>query len=263
MLGKVIKYDMKYLNRLLVPYYLILIGMAGLIRLLGIIGEHNEAIKVTSTIIKVFFFVGVALVLVYTLVIVLKRFYDNTYKEEGYLTHTLPIKRGNVIDSKIILSVFYVIVGIGVMALTLLIAVYSTELVETIKNILAEINLGFNISMAKLIIYMVLIVFSSYFSYLLMIMAGMSIGQTFNDKRTLWSVVFSVLIYYVSQIISTVVMLVFSFGKMNMLDIIKTGKEPVEFVTFTMGLSFALTAVLLVAYYIIAKITLTKKLNIL
>lgn len=263
MLGKVIKYDMKYLNRLLVPYYLILIGMAGLIRLLGIIGEHNAAIKVTSTIIKVFFFVGVALVLVYTLVIVLKRFYDNTYKEEGYLTHTLPIKRGNVIDSKIILSVFYVIVGIGVMALTLMIAVYSTELVETIKNILAEINLGFNISMAKLIIYMVLIVFSSYFSYLLMIMAGMSIGQTFNDKRTLWSVVFSVLIYYVSQIISTVVMLVFSFGKMNMLDIIKTGKEPVEFVTFTMGLSFALTAVLLVAYYAIAKITLTKKLNIL
>ena len=71
------------------------------------------------------------------------------------------------------------------------------------------------------------------------------------------------MIYYVSQIISTVVMLVFSFGKMNMLDIIKTGKEPVEFVTFTMGLSFALTAVLLVAYYIIAKITLTKKLNIL
>ncbi len=209
------------------------------------------------------FFFCLALVLVYTLVIVLKRFYDNTYKEEGYLTHTLPIKRGNVIDSKIILSVFYVIVGIGVMALTLLIAVYSTELVETIKNILAEINLGFNISMAKLIIYMVLIVFSSYFSYLLMIMAGMSIGQTFNDKRTLWSVVFSVLIYYVSQIISTVVMLVFSFGKMNMLDIIKTGKEPVEFVTFNMGLSFALTAVLLVAYYIIAKITLTKKLNIL
>lgn len=76
-------------------------------------------------------------------------------------------------DSKLILSFFYIIVGIGVMALTLLIAVYSTELVETIKNILAEINLGFNISMAKLIIYMVLIVFSSYFSYLLMIMAGM------------------------------------------------------------------------------------------
>jgi len=254
---------MKYLNRLLVPYYLILIGMAGLIRLLGIIGQHNEAINVTSTIIKVFFFVGVALVLVYTLVVVLKRFYDNTYKEEGYLTHTLPIKRGNVMDSKLILSFFYVIIGIIVMALALTIAIYSSDLVENIKRILDEINIGFNISMAKLIIYMVLIVFSSYFSYLLMIMAGMSIGQTFNDKRTLWSVVFSVLIYYVSQIISTVVMLVFSFGKMNMLDIIKTGKEPVEFFDFTMGLSLSLTVVLLVAYYVIAKVTLNKKLNIL
>lgn len=261
MLGKVIKYDMKYLNRLLVPYYLILFGMGGLIRLLGIISKKNEAIKVSSTIISVVFYVGVAMVLVYTLVVVLKRFYDNTYKEEGYLTHTLPIKRGNLIDAKILISIIYVIVGIGVMILALMIAIDLKSFIQVVKDFLEPMFQFYNISFVQTLIFVLLLMVSSYFTYLLMIMAGMSIGQTFNDKRVLWSVVFTVVIYYVSQLIATVTTMLFFFGKMDMIELIENGETPIVFLNQTMVLSMLLSGIFLIAYYVIAKITLIKKLN--
>ena len=37
-----------------------------------------------------------------TAIIIAVRFYKNTYSDEGYLTHTLPVKRGTLLLAKVI-----------------------------------------------------------------------------------------------------------------------------------------------------------------
>ena len=74
MLGKVMKYDIKYLNKLILPYYLILFGLGAIVRILGVIGKHNKIVQLTSGLVTGIFYVAIAMVLVYTLVILLKTF---------------------------------------------------------------------------------------------------------------------------------------------------------------------------------------------
>ena len=264
MLGKVMKYDIKYLNKLILPYYLILFGLGAIVRILGLIGKHNKIVQLTSGLVTGIFYVAIAMVLVYTLVILLKRFYDNTYKDEGYLTHTLPVKRGYFLDSKAIVSLFYVIMGMLSMVGSWMLGKYSPEGIEFIKGLLAEVEKGLGYEGWKIIAYLIVIILISFYSYLFMIMAGMSIGQTFQDKRVLWSVVFSVVLYYVSQIISTVFMLVFSFGVMDMDSIFKADSNPAPtgYVNYSLAIGLGLSLVFTVAYYVIARWNLKRKLNL-
>lgn len=262
MLGKVMKYDIKYFNRLILPYYLILFGLGAIVRILGLIGKHNTVVKITSTLVNGIFYTAIALVLVYTLVIILKRFYDNTYKDEGYLTHTLPVKRGSILDSKAIVSVIYVFLGMVAMVGSWMLGKYSPEGIEFIRNILDGMERTMGYKGHMVILYIVVLMIVSFYSYLFMIMAGMSIGQTFQDKRVLWSVVFSVVLYYVSQIISTVVLVVFSFGFLDMKTLINSNSAPTEFLNYSMGFGLGLSVIFTIGYYVIARWNLKRKLNL-
>lgn len=130
------------------------------------------------------------------------------------------------------------------------------------KGLLNEVEKGLGYEGWKIIAYVVVIILISFYSYLFMIMAGMSIGQTFQDKRVLWSVVFSVVLYYVSQIVSTVFMLVFSFGVMDMDSLIKADTNPTGFINYSVAIGLGLSLVFTVAYYVIARWNLKRKLNL-
>ena len=262
MLGKVMKYDIKYLNKLILPYYLILFGLGAIVRVLGMIGKHNSIVKITSSLVSGIFYIAIAMVLVYTLVILLKRFYDNTYKDEGYLTHTLPVKRGYFLDSKAIVSIIYVVLGMASMVGSWMLGKYSPEGIDFIKGLLNEVEKGLGYEGWKIIAYLIVIILVTFYSYLFMIMAGMSIGQTFQDKRVLWSVVFSVVLYYVSQIVSTVFMLVFSFGVMDMNSLLKADTNPTGYVNYSIAIGLGLSLVFTVVYYVIARWNLKRKLNL-
>lgn len=256
------KYDIKYLNKLILPYYLILFGLGAIVRVLGMIGKHNSIVKITSSLVSGIFYIAIAMVLVYTLVILLKRFYDNTYKDEGYLTHTLPVKRGYFLDSKAIVSIIYVVLGMASMVGSWMIGKYSPEGIDFIKGLLSEVEKGLGYEGWKIIAYLIVIILVTFYSYLFMIMAGMSIGQSFQDKRVLWSVVFSVVLYYISQIVSTVFMLVFSFGVMDMNSLLKADANPTGYVNYSIAIGLGLSLVFTVVYYVIARWNLKRKLNL-
>lgn len=263
MLGKVMKYDIKYLNKVIFPYYLILFGIAAIVRILGMIGKHNQVVEVTSHLVSAIFYVAIAMTLIYTLVIVLKRFYDNTYKDEGYLTHTLPVKRGYFLDSKAIVSILYVVLGMISMVGSWMLGKYSPDGNDFIKTVFNEIAQKLGYEGWQIITYIVILILISFYSYLFMIMAGMSIGQTYQDKRVLWSVVFSIVLYYASQIISTIFMLVFSFGVMDMDSLMNANSSPVEFLNYSFGIGIGLSLVFTAVYYVIARWNLKRKLNLL
>ena len=74
--------------------------------------------------------------------------------------------------------------------------------------------------------------------------------------------VFSVVLYYISQIVSTVFMLVFSFGVMDMNSLLKADTNPTGYVNYSIAIGLGLSLVFTVVYYVIARWNLKRKLNL-
>ncbi|MCR5797993.1 MAG: hypothetical protein K6G63_08790, partial [Eubacterium sp.] len=98
MLGKIMKYEFKSLGRIFFPIY---IGVALLTALAIIVSAINNAIKTDGVSIMsvvnggvlVIMFIALFVVPAVSSFIVGYKFYESTVKSQGYLTHTLPVKK--------------------------------------------------------------------------------------------------------------------------------------------------------------------------
>ena len=98
MLGKLIKYDLKALAKILAPLWGVLLVM-GII--FGIsIRSNLEGIG--NTMIVFSLVVIVAVIFVVNVIIVIQRFWKGLLQEEGYLMFTLPVTTRSLILSKVI-----------------------------------------------------------------------------------------------------------------------------------------------------------------
>ena len=101
MLGKLIKYDLKALAKILAPLWGVLLVM-GLI--FGIsIRSNLDGIGNTMIVFSLVVIVAVIVaIFVMNVIIVIQRFWNGLLKEEGYLMFTLPVTTRSLILSKVI-----------------------------------------------------------------------------------------------------------------------------------------------------------------
>ncbi len=101
MLGKLIKYDLKALAKILAPLWGVLLVM-GLI--FGIsIRSNLDGIGNTMIVFSLVVIVAVIVaIFVMNVIIVIQRFWNGLLQEEGYLMFTLPVTTRSLILSKVI-----------------------------------------------------------------------------------------------------------------------------------------------------------------
>ena len=108
MLGKVLKYDLKAVCRYLIPLYAVLLGLGIMVRLLGFFDNISIIAIICGLMI-----VALVLVSVFSFVLTgifsVKHYLENLFKDEGYLTHTLPVKKGTLLVSKVLVSLITLI----------------------------------------------------------------------------------------------------------------------------------------------------------
>ena len=101
MLGKLIKYDLKALAKILAPLWGVLLVM-GII--FGIsIRSSLEGIGNTMIVFSLVVIIAVIVaIFVMNVIIVIQRFWNGLLQEEGYLMFTLPVTTRSLILSKVI-----------------------------------------------------------------------------------------------------------------------------------------------------------------
>ena len=100
MLGKLLKYDLKWIYKVVGVFYILAIIFSVAGRLLKNI-ENSVIFSVISQIT-----IGIAISMMASSLIncimrLWARFIKNLYKDESYLTHTLPVKKKTIYTSKI------------------------------------------------------------------------------------------------------------------------------------------------------------------
>lgn len=111
MLGKLLKFELKHSARYVMTIY----GCAAALAVLMLVGMLVRLTFISVIGSMVLYFVGIVAVIM-TLVAVIKNFYDTLYGKQGYLSFTLPVKGSTLLLSKIIISFFWIIMSMVLMA---------------------------------------------------------------------------------------------------------------------------------------------------
>lgn len=131
MVKKLIKYEMLYYLRTLLPAELILLGMALLVRFVQFFENDSIVYSIVSGSSLITYVVAILVLLVMMFVMAIKRFYQNLYTAEGYLSFTLPVTHSEHIFSKLFSAV--------VMSVITGVIVISSVFIATAGELAAEI----------------------------------------------------------------------------------------------------------------------------
>ena len=107
MFGKLVKHEFRATRRLVPFVWLATLVMAVLNLISSQIGV--QWLSVTSMIFLLLLAVGQVLV---TYVVIITRYYRSLYTDEGYLTHTIPVRAGSLLGSKVLTSFVWIIISI-------------------------------------------------------------------------------------------------------------------------------------------------------
>lgn len=251
MLGKVLKYDLKSMGKSLFPLYAGLIIMAIALRIVSFITDNFTFLDFIYNIMFVFFIILLVGGLFYTFFVAVIRYYKNLYSDEGYLTHTLPVGSGSLLLSKVIASLIYMIISAFVSFVALIIVIDINEVINILRDAIEFMSMCFDISTPIIITFVVLLFVISYINYMLMVYAGISLGNMHSKNKITFSVIYTIVLYYVSQVISLILLVILFIVNpdiMSQLD--KEIPDPeyfIQIMTIGLGINLALS---IVYYYI-------------
>ena len=212
MLGKLLKYDLKWSFKPLIVFYILAIVFAIIIRVV----ESFEQTFILLIIDKICCGIGIAMMVNIIINCFMRnwaRFIKNVYKDESYLTHTLPVSKNKIYLSKILTTSITIVVSIVVIITCIAIATLNEDNLEYIKVALEETSKMYNISSFILISVFLLVVFlETIFMYMCGVF-GIILGYKTNNLKIVKSIVIGIVTYMVLSNFS--IGILFVFGLLN------------------------------------------------
>lgn len=196
MLKKMLKYDLQWCYKPLLVFYILAIFFSVIVRIV----ESFEQSLIVLIIDKICCGIVIAMlinILINCFIRNWVRFVRNIYKDESYLTHTLPVSKNIIYLSKILTAIITLLTSFIVIIICLAIATLNKDTWIILKGSLEQSAIYLDSSVFSLIFVMVITIF---FEFLFMIMSGILgiiIGHRSNDLKILKSIVISFIIYMI------------------------------------------------------------------
>lgn len=211
MLGKLFKYEFRAVARTLVPLYLATLVLA----LVNGFAMRFDNSFFTGLMIFALTAFGIAIFVV-TIVLIIQRFWNNLLKDEGYLMFTLPVSPYELIASKLLSALIWIILGavVGVASMLVwFIPLNLDALAELFRNFgqfvrelaryLSEVDISVYSATIKLGIAMLL----GMLTEIQMLYLSMAVGQlpAFSKHKAAASFVSFILINFICQKVTSLI----------------------------------------------------------
>lgn len=147
MLGKLIKHEFIADSRMMLPSYGVVLLLAAFGRLFTWLATRQaivdslpssfvKVLQGISSLLSVAYVLAFIALLILTMVFLIYRFYKNFFTDEGYLMMTLPAKPWQLILSKLVNAVIWVVLSVVAAGASLVITFsHYEEMMDTMKNI--------------------------------------------------------------------------------------------------------------------------------
>lgn len=167
MLGRLLKHELRATARIFVPVYLAAFSVNLIFLLSRNAGDEYLTVKMVMSIMVG---IGYLATLLVWLIMAVGRFYQSMFTDEGYLTHTLPVSTNKLVLSKLLISIFWYLLGAGIFTIFAKYAsYYSTDGKFILKISSPYLLLSFISSTQGLLIFSMLLY------------ASLSVAQVFEN----------------------------------------------------------------------------------
>ena len=192
MLRKLIKYDLLWILRTLVIFYVITFIFALLMRLGGNLTDSVIG-SLLRHILPGFVIGAMVSTLINAAIRIWVRFRQNCYKDEAYLTHTLPVTKAQLYDSKIISALLVSLRSVAVVIASFFIAFWNDDMYQYFHNLVETSDFAFILVgiIVTAILEMIYIIAVGIF--------GLVLGHRANSNRVFNSAAIGIGLYFALQ----------------------------------------------------------------
>lgn len=263
MLGKLMKYDLKWIYKAVVVFYCLAFIFSAIAFALGRI-ENSTLFSILSAVSNGFAFGMAISALINCIMRSWARFVHNIYKDEAYLTHTLPVSKGTIYLSKILSSIICTFTTTAVSTLCIIFYFYNNKAVsdqfkETLKTTAASVNSSvFSIMLIIFAVFALETIFILFTGY-----AGIIIGHKSNKGKMIKSIISGFGVYMAANVLSVGIIYISGLFDNNISYII-TANEIInpETLKITMLIFIAVYFIYNIVLYLTGKQLLNKGVNI-
>lgn len=262
MLKKLLKYDLKWMYKLLVIFYALALIFSCITRLCSLV-TNSALFSVLKGISSGFAIAMMINALINCIMRSWVRFTKNIYKDESYLTHTLPVSKNKLYVSKVLSSVISAITSIAVIIVCLFICYYSKDNMIAIKNMLELAAGTYDTTVIKLLLVLFFVLLLEIIFIILIGYVGIIIGHKSNQNKMAKSVVIGVILYIVTQMITLLLVFVFGLFNDSVMNIINTTDIiNIDAIKLILFLGIFIYVVYIIIYFLTGKKLLEKGVNV-
>ena len=267
MVKKLIKYDFQSYFRLLLPVQLILIGIAAMNRIIQLFENTDSTVYNTFFISSiVLYVVAIVVLLLMTVIVSIIRFYQGMYTNKGYLSHTLPVTPAQHIFAKLLTSVLFYFGSLLAVFLSFMVITIGEVNIEIfkafgylVKQYFSELGFEGAVYILEGVLALIMMRVAAFLLYYFCI----SVGQLVSRKKILLAFGVYFGIYVVSQIIGTLLIILFTLSPNWLMDIMDwlTDNPNIAMHIYLCGM-FLYEAIIGTVYFLLTKFIMSKKLNL-
>ena len=262
MLGKLLKYDLKWVYKVVGIFYILAFIFSVIGRILSNI-ENSLVFSVTSQIAFGFAISMMASSLINCLMRLWARVIKNLYKDESYLTHTLPIPKKTIYASKFLAAFISILTTVFVIIICLAICYYSESNIELLKNLLELAASTYNTTVINLLLLISIVIFLEIMFIVLIGFVGIILGHKSNKSKMIKTLVISFILYMVSQAITIIMIYVLGLINPDIMNLINTTQSlDINALKSVMYIAIFIYAAYIILLYILGQKQLEKGVNV-
>ena len=262
MLGKLLKYDLKWVYKLIAIFYFLAFIFSVIGRTFGEI-ENSLVFDVVSKISFGFAISMMVSSLINSLMRLWVRFVRNIYKDESYLTHTLPVEKKDIFASKVISGIVCIFTTTIIIIICLFICYYSEANMEILKSLLELAASTYNTTVVNLLLLVSVVIFLEIVYVLLIGYVGIIVGHKSNKNKMMRSVVIGFVLYFIFQTITLGLIGIFGLFNPQVMNLINTTDIiNIEAIKTVMYAGIGIYVVYSIVLYIFGQKQLTKGVDV-
>ena len=262
MLGKVLKYDLKWIYKVVVVFYILTLIFSVIGRGLNEI-ENSLVFSVAAKISFGFAISMMASSLINCLMRLWARFIKNLYKDESYLTHTLPVEKKTIYISKVLSALITIFTTTIVIVGCLFICYYSKENIEALKIILELAASTYNMTVINLLLLVTLVIFLEIIFMVLIGYCAIILGHKSNKNKMIKTLVIGFALYMITQVITLSIIFVVGLFNPSIMNLINTTDIiNVDTIKSVMYMGIVIYVAYIIFYYVLGSKKLQKGVNV-
>lgn len=262
MLGKLLKYDLKWVYKVVVVFYILAIIFSCIGRGLSYI----ENSVVFSVITQITYGIAISMMvssLINCIMRLWARFIKNVYKDESYLTHTLPVEKKTIYASKVMTACITIFTTVAVILACLFICYYSEENLQILKSGLELAASTYDTTVLNMVLLIAFVILMQLISIVLLGYASGILGHRSNKNKMVNSIAIGFGLHMITQIITLVFVCCIGFLNSDIMNLINTvDTVNVEIIKYLMYAAIGMYIVYISFYYILGRKALEKGINV-